>query len=434
MKKINLRNYLLFASTCLLSACGVAPSFSDMSQAYQTEVAKYSNNNLLLNVVRASKQMPMSFLDIPSVLGSGSIGTSASLMDSWYSNGLFGAAALIPNSSGGGYSNSAALGMSTNRGFNFTQSSLDNADFIKGFLSPINMANVSYFTNGQQPKYLVFNLLIGSISFTDKDGKFVSLINDPYSSNFGDFQKAINLLVSLGLTTEMVQKMNFIGPTFTEQALIDGRIMSTFMNSPNKGGTILKKTVQGKDIYQYAVPEMGFRFCFNPVVAKTEVVNRFGEELLCHGMAGAGNSIPKLDGNKPIKEGASAKSAAGSNAQGAQKQTFSLQVRSPNDVFSYLGVITYKQLKSGNTEFVSVPSDQGTLVGDATRNVLTPILMVEQKIPTKKIAVVDYDDEIYAVPQVNNGFSSATMNILSQLVNICKVSGSIPPSPAVLVK
>lgn len=433
MKKINFRNYLLFASTCLLSACGVAPSFSDMSQAYQTEVAKYSNNNLLLNVVRASKQMPMSFLDIPSVLGSGSIGTNAGISDTWYSTGMFGAAAFA-GSAGGGYSNYAALGMSTNRGFNFTQSSLDNADFIKGFLSPINMANVSYFTNGQQPKYLVFNLLIGSISFTDKDGKFVSLINDPYSSNFGDFQTAINLLVSLGLTTEMVQKMNFIGPTFTEQALIDGRIMSTFMNSPNKGGTILKKTVQGKDIYQYAVPEMGFRFCFNPVVAKTEVVNRFGEELLCHGMAGAGNSIPKLDGNKPIKEGASAKSAAGSNAQGAQKQTFSLQVRSPNDVFSYLGVITYKQLKSGNTEFVSVPSDQGTLVGDATRNVLTPILMVEQKIPTKKIAVVDYDDEIYAVPQVNNGFSSATMNILSQLVNICKVSGSIPPSPAVLVK
>lgn len=430
MKKINLRNYLLFGSTCLLSACGVAPSFSDMSQAYQTEVAKYSNNNLLLNVVRASKQMPMSFLDIPSVLGSGSIGTNAGISDSWYSTGMFGSALAA----GGGYANYAALGMSTNRGFNFTQSSLDNADFIKGFLSPINMANVSYFTNGQQPKYLVFNLLIGSISFTDKDGKYVSLINDPYSSNFGDFQKAINLLVGLGLTTEMVQKMNFIGPTFTEQALIDGRIMSTFMNSPNKGGTILKKTVQGKDIYQYAVPEMGFRFCFNPVVAKAEVVDRFGEELLCHGMAGAGNSVPKLDGNKPIKEGASAKSAAGSNAQGAQKQTFSLQVRSPNDVFSYLGVITYKQLQSGNKEFVSVPSDQGTLVGDTTRNVLTPILMVEQKIPTKKIAVVDYDDEIYAVPQVNNGFSSATMNILSQLVNICKVSGSIPPSPAVLVK
>lgn len=430
MKKINFKNYLLFASTCLLSACGVAPSFSDMSQAYQTEVARYSNNNLLLNVVRASKQMPMSFLDIPSVLGSGSIGTNAGISDAWYSTGMFGAALAA----GGGYSNYASLGMSTNRGFNFTQSSLDNADFIKGFLSPINMANVSYFTNGQQPKYLVFNLLIGSISFTDKDGKFVSLINDPYSSNFGDFQKAINLLVSLGLTTEMVQKMNFIGPTFTEQALIDGRIMSTFMNSPNKGGTILKKTVQGKDIYQYAVPEMGFRFCFNPVVAKAEVIDRFGEELLCHGMAGAGNSIPKLDGNKPIKEAALAKSAAGSNAQGSQKQTFSLQVRSPNDVFSYLGVITYKQLKSGNTEYVTVPSDQGTLVGDTTRNVLTPILMVEQKIPTKKIAVVDYDDEIYAVPQVNNGFSSATMNILSQLVNICKVSGSIPPSPAVLVK
>jgi hypothetical protein len=60
--------------------------------------------------------------------------------------------------------------------------------------------------------------------------------------------------------------------------------------------------------------------------------------------------------------------------------------------------------------------------------------MVEQSVPAKKIAVIEYDDEIYAVPQVKNGFSSATMNILSQLVSICKVAGSIPPSPAVLVK
>lgn len=428
MKFIKLKKYFTLLPLGFLTACGVAPSFSDMSQAYQTEVAKYSNNNLLLNVVRASKQMPMSFLDIPSVLGSGSIGTNAGFSDTWYSTGIAGPALAA----GGGYSNFASLGMSTNRGFNFTQSSLDNADFIKGFLSPLNMANVSYFTNGQQPKYLVFNLLIASISFTEKDGKYVSLINDPYSSNYGDFQKAMNLLVSLGLTTEMVQKMNFIGPSFDEKALIDGRIMSTFMNSPNKGGTILKKTVQGKDIYQYAVPEMGFRFCFNPVVAKAEVIDRFGEDLLCNGMAGAGNAVPKLDGSKTIKEGTSEKVVA--NTPSKQKQAFSLQVRSPNDVFSYLGVVTYKQLQSGNKEYVTVPSDQGSLIGDSKQNVLTPILMVENTVPAKKIAVVDYDDQIYAVPQINNGFSSATMNILSQLVSICKVAGSIPPSPAVLVK
>jgi hypothetical protein len=430
MKLIKLKKYLALLPLSMLTACVVAPSFSDMSQAYQTEVARYSNNNLLLNVVRSSKQMPMSFLDIPSVLGSGSIGTSASLMDQWYSTGLFSAASYA-GIAGGGYYNSASLGMTTNRGFNFTQSSLDNADFIKGFLSPLNMANVSYFANGQQPKYLVFNLLIASLSFTDKDGKYISLINDPYSSNFGDFQKAMNLLVSLGLTTEMVQKMNLIGPTYSEKSLIDGRIMATFMNSPNKGGTLLKKTVQGKDIYQYAVPEMGFRFCFNPVVAKAEVIDRFGEDLLCNGMAGAGNAVPKLDGAKTIKE-VSDKAVA--NTPAKQKQAFSLQVRSPNDVFSFLGVVTYKQLQSGNKEYITVPSDQGTLVGDTKQNIATPILMVEQSVPSKKIAVIEYDDEVYAVPLSKNGFSSATMNILSQLVSICKVAGSIPPSPAVLVK
>ena len=46
-------------------------SFSDMSTAYRQIVENYSNENILLNIVRSSKNMPLSFLDIPSVIGTG---------------------------------------------------------------------------------------------------------------------------------------------------------------------------------------------------------------------------------------------------------------------------------------------------------------------------------------------------------------------------
>jgi hypothetical protein len=51
-----------------------------------------------------------------------------------------------------------------------------------------------------------------------------------------------------------------------------------------------------------------------------------------------------------------------------------------------------------------------------------------------RIATVNYDGQSYVVPQADNGYSATTLNLLAQLVSISKVAGSIPPSPAVLVK
>jgi len=64
-----------------LSACSTtrSTSFKEMSTSYREVIEQYSNDNILLNVVRASDDMPLSFLDIPSVVGSGSITTNAGL-------------------------------------------------------------------------------------------------------------------------------------------------------------------------------------------------------------------------------------------------------------------------------------------------------------------------------------------------------------------
>ena len=422
----------LISSLSLLSACAVAPSFSDMSNAYQTEVEKYSNNNLLLNVVRASKRMPLSFLDIPSVLGSGTVNTGLSWTEMWTSAGLLGAASA-------GIGNTLNPTLSTSRGFNFTQSSLDNAEFIKGFVSPLNMANVSFFMAGRTSKHLLFNLFVESLSF-QRDGKQITLINDPYSANYQDFIKAMNLLVDLGLTTEMVQKMNMVGPTMDQNTLIGKNILATFITAPNKGGTILSKVENGKTVYQYAVPEVSYQFCFNPVVNKEEVIERFGADLLCDTMARSGDNMPKLAseqklaGNDLTKSSVTGTQKAGSKAKTKVIDQFSLQIRSPEEVFSYLGVITNYQIRNEHKVFVTVPSNWGDFTGQKSENRSLPIFMINAPNPDGKIAVVNYEDVNYYVPQVDNGYSSDTMRVLAQLVSICKIAGSIPPSPAVLVK
>ena len=422
----------LIGSISLLSACAVAPSFSDMSNAYQTEVEKYSNNNLLLNVVRASKRMPLSFLDIPSVLGTGTINTGMNWTEAWTSAGFLGAATA-------GVQNTINPTLSTSRGFNFTQSSLDNAEFTKGFISPINMANVSFFMAGRTSKHLLFNLFIESLSF-QRDGKQITLINDPYSANYHDFTKAMNLLVDLGLTTEMVQKMNMVGPAMDQNTLLSKNILATFITTPNRGGTLLSKEENGKTVYQYAVPEVSYRFCFDPVVAKEKVTERFGAHFLCNTMARSGDNMPKLISEQKVTDKVSTKSSMTTTQKSESKAStdaidqFSLQIRSPQEVFSYLGVVTNYQLRNERKVFVEVPSNWGDFTGQKSENRMLPIFMINAATSTGKIATVTYEDVNYYVPQVDNGYSSDTMKILAQLVSICKISGSIPPSPAVLVK
>jgi hypothetical protein len=113
---------------------------------------------------------------------------------------------------------------------------------------------------------------------------------------------------------------------------------------------------------------------------------------------------------------------------------FSLQIRSPQEVFSYLGVVTNYQLRNERKVFVEVPSNWGDFTGQKSENRMLPIFMINAATSAGKIATVTYEDVNYYVPQVDNGYSSDTMKILAQLVSICKISGSIPPSPAVLVK
>lgn len=83
---MKIKHYLL--PLCLVSTlvgCGTGSiSFREMSSAYREVVEGYSNDNILLNIVRSSKTMPLSFLDIPSVMGTGAVSGSLNLGGTMY--------------------------------------------------------------------------------------------------------------------------------------------------------------------------------------------------------------------------------------------------------------------------------------------------------------------------------------------------------------
>ena len=126
---MTLRQIIVVGMLGLMGGCTTinSTSFNNMSSAYRDAVEGYSNDNILLNVVRASKNMPMSFLDIPSVIGTGNVVTDVGLATAQTSVGT----AAVSSTTGG------SLGLSVNNGFTFTQASLDNAQFLQSFLKEI---------------------------------------------------------------------------------------------------------------------------------------------------------------------------------------------------------------------------------------------------------------------------------------------------------
>ena len=65
-----------------------------------------------------------------------------------------------------------------------------------------------------------------------------------------------------------------------------------------------------------------------------------------------------------------------------------------------------------------------------------PLIVVEKGSASSSNALtsVKYQGEKFTVPATSNSYSREVLNIVSQLLTLNKVPGSIPASPAVLIK
>ena len=68
----------IIVTALTLTGCGstLAPDFGEMSEKYANILEQYQINMLFVNILRASENRPVSFLDMPSINGSGSITTT----------------------------------------------------------------------------------------------------------------------------------------------------------------------------------------------------------------------------------------------------------------------------------------------------------------------------------------------------------------------
>ena len=412
---LNLKSSLpAFILATTLSGCAsIDPDFKEMSSAYSIIVEKYNNDNVLLNIVRASKSMPLGFLDIPSVIGTGSVSTSAGLSASIFSANPASVTGLFSAGTAGASSFSPSASLSLNRSFNFTQSSLDNAQFMRGFLTELTPDTIHFFTKRHIPTELLYTMVIESIEAERPDGKRQIYVNNPLLPSYPEFQQLLYGLIDLGLSSEtVVQKINF-GPPMDGADLY--KTIAPIVNLSKDGFLLETVKVDGKDRYQITKTLPVARICFKQNDRSAIVESLYSGSIFC----AAPGAAPNLN-------------AAKSKATDDKKTTLIIKIRSTRNVFDFLGQVLNAQLNEKDPYLLMLrptgPYTQGA-------NVSLPMFKIlKDSGNSPSSAAVVYDGNSYIIPKNDAGYSNMVLDIVSQLLTLNKIPGSIPASPAVLIK
>jgi len=201
-----LRLSVLSLLTTLIGCSTAGPSFNDMTKAYTASIEQHTRDNLLVNMMRSAFDMPMTFTDIPSVLGTGIVSTQTGLSVNNLSATPISLSGYFSAAAGSNYTAGASL--STSRQFNFTLSSLDNQQFTKGFLTSIPLDNVHFFSRSSHlSQQLLYTLLIDSIEIKSKGEPNRLYLNNPIRDDYSEFQDMLFQLLESGLTTETVTEL-----------------------------------------------------------------------------------------------------------------------------------------------------------------------------------------------------------------------------------
>lgn len=417
----------------LLTGCSMtgSTSFRDMSSSYRDVLEGYANDNILINVVRASKHLPMTFLDMPSVIGTGSIGANVGVnaeISSLQPNSVPGFFSAAPGSN-----YAPSVSMSVNNSFNFTQSSLDNSSFMVSFLSDIRPEAIDSLTNNSVgPKSILYSLVIDYIELRDINNKVVKKwVNDPYAPDYRNFQQALYRLIDSGLSTEVVLQKQVLSAPMSAEAVnknLDALVSAYAL----PGTTVLPaKGLDGKPAFQLVRITPMTRMCLTQVPDEAILEEMFTDAAFC-GNGDAGVTDRATTSTK--------KSETTQKVTPEDKKTLVIKLRSTRNVFDFLGSVVALQtgpqkkiIEIKNSDLFQI--DRRYLMDESSNQGAFPLFVVEKNTQSSKPLVsVKYRGDTYNIPEENAGASRQVLVLLSEILTLNKVPGSIPPSPSVLIK
>ena len=420
---MKMRSLVAFSFLGLMGGCTTinSSSFSDMSSAYREVVEGYSNDNILLNVVRSSKNMPLSFLDIPSVIGTGNVLANAGASTTQSVGSPVAPPAVTASN----------IGLAVNNGFTFTQASLDNAQFMQSFLKEIPLSVLGLKgTERLLPRAVSYTLLIESIELRSNNSIVHHFNNDPLDPRYKEFQNLLYLLIEAGLTVENTHLKTPLGPAIDKRLLtksLDSWGSTTVDNLAKGLISFDKMNSNGKEVYQLVRNESRSRICVN----KYRSQQLLGDLLSSDSYCADSPKHEKTDLNyaKVIQSFTSAYPKA-SNME------LVIGIRSPGNVFDFLGSVLNAQFAGDGSKMVMIQPSKSVVDSYNERYKQPhPFFKVYRDTPiSHPVATVKYKGVSYSIADDDGSYSKEVMEFMATLVTIAKIPGAIPASPAVVVR
>ncbi len=202
--------------------CAIVDQYSGRAIVYNLQAEQAQQQQLLLNIVRASQRRPMQFTGLQTITGTASASGNISATDAvTHSTPLISLFGTTPANTNAAISRTVAAGLgaggSISGGPTFTVPVLDTQEFYQGLLTPISGQLLDLYLQAGYPKDVLFNLVIERIILKRNDGACGVEVHTPQCElivrNYvlGEvdlelFQSLMGYFIRLGLNTEPVHQ------------------------------------------------------------------------------------------------------------------------------------------------------------------------------------------------------------------------------------
>jgi hypothetical protein len=256
-----------------LAGCAIVDKYSDRAVEYNLQAEKTQQQNLLLNIIRASLRRPMQFTGLSSITGNatasgGMTGGVTKLFQTPLTS-----LANLPVTSGStviarSVTSTGSGTASLSGGQTFTVPVLDTQEFYQGILTPVSPQVVDYYVQQGFPPQLLFDLFILSVEVIAADSpsceRFVFRNSVRNELQFGQFQALADYLLGSGFTTEhYIESLSF-GPAIaapkpeTQNVDTPAQMIDAYSKAATAGLSI-RADGNGYHLQKRA---NRFRFCF----------------------------------------------------------------------------------------------------------------------------------------------------------------------------
>ena len=265
------------AFACLaLTGCAIVDKYSDRAVEYNLQAEKTQQQNLLLNIIRASLRRPMQFTGLQSITGTAS--ASGSVTGGYTNAHQTPYVSLFPLSAGTTPTGSTTTisrvvtgtgsgTASMSGGPTFVVPVLDTQEFYQGILNPVSHQIIDYYVQQGFPPQVLFALFVSSVEIIETEGagcdRFTFRNDVRNDLRFGQFEALADYLMSSGFTTERVTDTAQYGPTIAaaraRNASDTASMLDAYSRASAAGLDIRPETGGGLRLQKRS---SHFRFCF----------------------------------------------------------------------------------------------------------------------------------------------------------------------------